>query len=94
MRVAELRADLHNTSAKQYDRVFESADFMPGATRAIEERVAELIAQGYDPAAAAAIATSKQSKDKQLRTLGKLKGPGAKPAGRPAAGKRPARVKG
>lgn len=47
---------------------------MPGATRELEERIAELIAQGYNPAAAAAIATSKQSKARNLRAIDSLKG--------------------
>lgn len=50
---------------------------MPGAKADLEAKVAELIAQGYNPAAAVAMATSKQTKDRQIHIIGRLKGPKA-----------------
>lgn len=67
--LATLRADLHNTSAREFNRVFEAADFLPGASTAIEQRVAELVEQGYTPSQAAAIATSRQSRDRQIHLI-------------------------
>lgn len=67
--VAELRADVLNTGYRDYGRVFEAADLMPGAKAALEDKVAELIAGGMSPAAAAAVASSKRPKDQQIRAI-------------------------
>lgn len=72
--LATLRADLHNTSARQFDRVFDPEDFIPGHEAKIEARVAELVAAGYNPAAAAAIATSRKSKEHNLFIINGMKG--------------------
>lgn len=82
--VAAVRADLHNTSARDFGRQFEAAEFMPGAMLAIEERIAELIAQGYNPAAAAAIATSKTTKEQQIHAVDSIRGQKAQPGKRAA----------
>lgn len=70
--VAALRADLYNTSAKQYDRTFEAADFMPGAkpNAALEARVNQLVEQGFTRSQAAAIAcSSNQTNEQKLRFI-------------------------
>ena len=70
--IAALRADLHNISGR-YQRTFQAADFMadkPGGAHAdIEARAQELIAQGVPPAAAAAMASSTQTKEHNLYVL-------------------------
>ncbi len=77
--VAGVRADLYNTSAKCFERHMDPVDFMPGAEDMLEARVAELIAGGMNPAAAVAVATSKQTKEGQIHVISRLKGP--KPTG-------------
>ena len=67
--VAAMRADLFNTSAKGYDRTFEARDFLPGASSGVENRIAQLIAEGYTPSEAAAIATSKQTREHKLYVI-------------------------
>jgi hypothetical protein len=60
------------------------ADFMPGASLELEAKIEELIAQGYPAAAAAAMATSKQSKEQQIHLISGLQHgkKQAKPGGR------------
>jgi hypothetical protein len=66
---------LHNTSSREFKKHFKPADFMPGADNSdIETRVHELIKLGYNPAAACAIATSRQSKEQQLFLVNKATG--------------------
>lgn len=86
--VAALRADLHNTSARQFKRTFEPADFLEATIDAVEDRAAELVAAGMNPAAAAAIASSRQTKEEQIGAINSIKGSGpskgrkGKPAGK------------
>jgi hypothetical protein len=67
--VAAIRADIHNTSARQFTKFFEPADFMPGAKASLEDQIAALVKQGYTPSQAAAIATSKQSNQQKLHIV-------------------------
>lgn len=80
--VAAIRADLHNTSARQFEQHFKPKDFMPGAEEEVEEKVAALVAQGYNPAAAAAIVMSKQTNEQKIHLINGLKGSKAKPGKR------------
>jgi hypothetical protein len=66
--VAVVRADLHNTSARKFDRVFSKDDFKPGAS---VDSIHKLVAQGYTPSQAAAIATSKQSSEHKIFAIDK-----------------------
>lgn len=64
---APIRADLHNTSARDFKRTFKPADFLPDSKdESLEARAKQLIAQGYSPSQAVAIASSKQTKDRQV----------------------------
>jgi hypothetical protein len=67
--VAAVRADLYNVAGKSFERRFEVADFMPGATDSVEARARELIEMGYTPSEAAAMATSKQTREHKLHVL-------------------------
>jgi hypothetical protein len=68
--LAAIRADIHNTAGKSFEHQFRAEDFMPGAKSAsIEDRVHELIKQGYTPAEAAAMATSKQSREEKQNII-------------------------
>ena len=69
--VAALRADLYNTSAREFKQHFEPADFMPveGPSRDMEARVLALIDEGYTPSQAAAIASSKHTKEHNLYSI-------------------------
>ena len=69
---AAIRADLHNTSSRQYEKFYEPGDFMPGVAADLEARVEELIAQGIPPATAAAMATSKQTKEQKIHLINGL----------------------
>ncbi len=83
--VAALRADLHNTSAREFSKHFKLADFMPEAKdEGLEARVQELIKMGYPPAAACAIATRKQSKEHQLHLINAVTGAAAAKAAQAA----------
>ena len=64
--ISALRADMYNTSAKGYQRTFEAADFMGGPQTGLEERIAQLVADGYTPSEAAALATSRQTNEHKL----------------------------
>lgn len=66
--VAAIRSDMHNTSGR-FNQAFKPADFMPGAKSSIEDRAKELMALGYAPAAAVAIASSKQTREQNLHVL-------------------------
>jgi len=81
--LATIRADLHNLSGR-YEKRFEVADFMPGRQEEIEEKVDELVAPGWDRAAAAAAVTSRQTKEQQIHAIDEVKGK--------SIGRRPARV--
>lgn len=69
--VAALRADLHNTAGKSFNRTFEKTDFIHGASSdgSLEARIHSLIAQGYAPAAAAAMASSTQTKEQRIHLI-------------------------
>jgi len=68
--VATIQAELYNTAGKNFDRFFKGADFMPGAEdQSIEARAQKLMDQGYEPAAAVAIASSTQSKEHGLHIV-------------------------
>lgn len=68
--LATIRADLHNTSAKEYDRQFTVDDFMGnGKFPGVEKRVEELVAKGHDRATAVAMVMSKQSRSQKLIVL-------------------------
>lgn len=71
--LAAVRADLHNTSARIFDRTFEPADFMPGAEAALEAKVAKLVEDGFSLPQAVAIATSRRSKRDNIRQINSLK---------------------
>ena len=65
--LAALRADLHNTSARQFERHFDPADFMPGSQEpSLEARIHALVEEGYTPSEAAAMATSSQTREHRL----------------------------
>lgn len=80
--VSALRADLHNTGFRDFGQTFEPGDFDPRKAAAVEDRVAELVEAGWNPAAAVAAVTSKQSKDRQLHLINKLHGAPAAGRGR------------
>lgn len=69
--LSALRADLHNTAGKSFIEWFKATDFMPGAkpSTSIEDRARELMEQGYDPAAAVAMASSTQTKEHGLHIV-------------------------
>lgn len=63
--VAHLRADLHNTSAKGFTHHFTADEFIAGGPT-LEDKIHELMNQGYTKVQACAIATSKRSKQDNL----------------------------
>lgn len=67
--VAALRSDIYNTAGKSFDRHFEADDFLGEKVEGLEDRINALVAQGWDPAQAAAIASSKRSKSDNLRRI-------------------------
>ncbi len=68
--VAAIRADIHNTAGKSFKEHFDAQRFMPGGKDdSIEARARELMAQGVAPAAAVAMASSKQSKESQIHIV-------------------------
>ncbi len=73
--LATMRADLHNTSSRQFTHHFQPSEFMPEAESipSVEERVKQLIARGYSPAQACALATSVQSTDEKRAMIEDLK---------------------
>jgi len=69
--VAALRADIHNTSARDFKRHFEASDFLPEAPpdQSVEARARAYIEMGYTPSQAAAMATSTQTREHKLYIL-------------------------
>jgi hypothetical protein len=67
--LAAIRSDMHNTAGRMFNQTYKPSDFMPGAKSSIEDRARELMDQGYAPAAAVAIASSKQSREQNLKIL-------------------------
>ena len=68
--LAVLRADIYNTAGKTYDRTFEPKDFLPEAKdQSLEARAKELIAKGYSPSEALAMASMKNTKEHNLYVL-------------------------
>jgi hypothetical protein len=60
---------MYNTSSKGYQRTFEAADFMGGPQAGLEERIAQLVADGYTASEAAAAATSRQTGEHKLYVI-------------------------
>jgi hypothetical protein len=67
--LAALRADLHNTSARDFQRRFDIEDFMSSRVAGIEQRAQQLIEQGYTPSEAAALASSRQTSEHKLHLV-------------------------
>jgi hypothetical protein len=67
--ICALRADLYNTSARQFKHTFQPADFYPENNAPIERAIEHFVRMGYTPSEAAAMATSKQTKEHNLFVL-------------------------
>ena len=67
--IAALRADIHNTAGKSFERHMEPGEFMPGYAISVEERAKELMAQGMSPAAAVAVACRKGTAESNIRKV-------------------------
>lgn len=84
-----LRADLHNTSSRDFKKVFTYEDFMPEAVdHTLEYRIAQLVEKGYTPSQAAAMATSKKSKEHNLYLIDKKLDAASRQAKKPKLGRK------
>lgn len=68
--IAAIRSDLYNTAGKAYKDDFTVDQFLGESVESgVDARARQLMAMGYAPAAAAAIASSKQSDTQKIHMI-------------------------